>query len=118
MLGRNDENAIVAVFTADHLITPADEFRKIVEKGYVIIGNPDEVAEQLREVAVNLNVGQMMLLMQYGDMDKQLTRYNTELFAKRVTPQIRSLFDDDWENRWWPKPLPMEQRSHPEELRR
>jgi mannose-1-phosphate guanylyltransferase len=36
VLGRNDENAIVAVFTADHLITPADEFRKIVEKGYVL----------------------------------------------------------------------------------
>jgi len=36
VLGRNDENAIIAVFTADHLIEPADQFRKIVETGYII----------------------------------------------------------------------------------
>ena len=33
----------------------AREMDAIVENGYVIIGSPDEVAEQLREVAVNLN---------------------------------------------------------------
>ena len=37
-------------------------FEEIVDKGYVIIGSPDEVAEKLREVAVNMNVGQLMLL--------------------------------------------------------
>lgn len=36
VLGRNDENAIVAVFTADHLIEPADQFRQIVETGYTV----------------------------------------------------------------------------------
>ncbi len=36
VLGKDDENAIVAVFTADHIITPEDEFRQIVEKGYVL----------------------------------------------------------------------------------
>ena len=36
VLGRADENAIVAVFTADHIIEPADKFRKIVETGYVL----------------------------------------------------------------------------------
>jgi mannose-1-phosphate guanylyltransferase len=36
VLGRNDENAIVAVFTADHLIQPDDQFRKIVEQGYKV----------------------------------------------------------------------------------
>ena len=36
VLGRNDENAIVAVFTADHLIEPADQFRQIVEQGYQV----------------------------------------------------------------------------------
>jgi len=34
VLGRNDENAIVAVFTADHLIQPEDQFREVVEQGY------------------------------------------------------------------------------------
>jgi alkanesulfonate monooxygenase SsuD/methylene tetrahydromethanopterin reductase-like flavin-dependent oxidoreductase (luciferase family) len=93
-------------------------FEEIVDKGYVIIGSPDEVAEQLREVAVNLNVGQLMLLMQFGNMSKSLAFYNTELFAKRVAPQLRGLFEDEWENRWWPKPLPAAVRASARELRR
>ena len=53
----------------------------IVEQGYVIIGSPDEVAEQLNEVATNLNVGHLMLLLQFGNMGKELAAYNTKLFA-------------------------------------
>ena len=89
----------------------APSFEEIVEKGYVIVGSPDEVAEQLRRVATELHVGQLMLLLQYGDMGRDLTRYNTELFAKRVLPQLRGLFDDAWEDRWWPRPLPAEERA-------
>jgi alkanesulfonate monooxygenase SsuD/methylene tetrahydromethanopterin reductase-like flavin-dependent oxidoreductase (luciferase family) len=88
-------------------------FEEIVEKGYVIIGSPDEVAEKLREVAVNMNVGQLMLLLQYGNMNKELAFHNTELFAKRVAPQLKGLFEDKWEDRWWPKPMPREERANP-----
>jgi alkanesulfonate monooxygenase SsuD/methylene tetrahydromethanopterin reductase-like flavin-dependent oxidoreductase (luciferase family) len=91
----------------------APTFEEIVDQGYVVIGSPDEVAEKLREVATTLNVGQLMLLMQYGNMSKDLTLYNTEMFAKNVSPQISGLFEDRWENRWWPKPLPREQQSVP-----
>ena len=55
----------------------------------------------------------MMLLLQFGNMSKELTLYNTELFARRVSPQIGALFDDRWENRWWPRPLPPERRVAP-----
>ena len=54
---------------------------------------------------VELNVGQLMLLLQFGNMNRDLALYNTELFAKRVMPQLAGLFEDEWENRWWPKPL-------------
>jgi alkanesulfonate monooxygenase SsuD/methylene tetrahydromethanopterin reductase-like flavin-dependent oxidoreductase (luciferase family) len=91
-------------------------FEEIVSKGYVIIGSPDEVAEQLREVALSLNVGQLMLLLQYGNMSRDLAFYNTELFAKKVKPQLASLFEDEWENRWWPKPLPAAERARPREI--
>jgi len=86
-------------------------FEEIVDKGYVLIGNPDEVAEQLREVATNLNVGQLMLLLQYGNMRKEVVNYNSELFAKQVMPQVRGQFDDRWENAWWPTPIPAERRA-------
>ena len=58
----------------------------IVERGYVIIGSPDEVVEQLTELATDLNVGHLMLLMQFGSMGKDLAAYNTKLFADRVLP--------------------------------
>ena len=78
---------------------------EIVDQGYVVIGSPDEVAEKLREVCVNLNVGHLMLLCQFGNMGAELARYNTELYAREVLPQIKDLFDDAWEDRWWPTPL-------------
>jgi hypothetical protein len=46
-------------------------------------------------------------------MDKSLTMHNTELFAKRVLPQLSGLFEDRFENRWWPRPLPREERATP-----
>ena len=85
----------------------------IVERGYVIVGSPDEVAERLREVATTLRVGQLMLLLQFGNMSRDLTFHNTELFAKRVMPQLRDLWDDAWENAWWPTPLPADERVRP-----
>ena len=48
------------------------EMDAIVEHGYVIIGSPDEVVEQLTEVATDLNVGHLMLLLQFGNMGKDL----------------------------------------------
>src|SRR5216110_1399059 len=69
----------------------AREMDAIVDKGYVIIGSPDEVAAQLREVATNLNVGHLMLLLQFGNMGKELAMYNTKLFAEKVMPQLTGM---------------------------
>jgi len=90
--------------------TLAREMDAIVEKGYVIIGSPDEVAAQLKEVAVNLNVGHLMMLLQFGNMGKGLAQYNTKLFAEKVMPQLTDLFAE-WEDRWWPQPMNRESRA-------
>ena len=94
----------------------ARDFDDIVDRGYLIVGNPDEVAERLRHVARSLHVGHLMLLLQFGNMGRELTLHNTELFAKRVMPQLADLFEDEWEDAWWPRPLPREQRAHPRDL--
>jgi alkanesulfonate monooxygenase SsuD/methylene tetrahydromethanopterin reductase-like flavin-dependent oxidoreductase (luciferase family) len=96
----------------------ARDFEGILEQGYVIAGTPDEVAERLREVAVNLNVGHLMLLLQFGNMGKDLATYNTRLFAEKVLPQIHDLFEEEWEDRWWPRPIAKERRSTPREVAR
>ena len=88
----------------------AREMDAIVDKGYVIVGSPDEVVEQLREVAVNLNVGHLMLLLQFGNMSKQLAKYNTKLFAEQVMPKMKDLFSK-WNDRWWPQPMETAQRA-------
>jgi hypothetical protein len=56
----------------------------------------------------------MMMLCQFGNMNKELTNYNTKMFAERVAPQLRDLFEKDWEDRWWPKMKPRTQRARPE----
>jgi alkanesulfonate monooxygenase SsuD/methylene tetrahydromethanopterin reductase-like flavin-dependent oxidoreductase (luciferase family) len=88
----------------------AQEMADIVEHGYVVIGSPDEVVEQLTEVAHSLNVGHLMLLLQFGNMNKQLTQYNTKLFAEKVMPKLKPLFAE-WEDRWWPQPMAREERA-------
>ena len=90
--------------------TLAREMDAIVEKGYVIIGSPDEVAAQLKEVATNLNVGHLMLLMQFGNMGKDLAMYNTKLFAEKVMSQLTDAFAE-WEDRWWPNPMTHDARA-------
>ena len=88
----------------------AREMDAIVDNGYVIIGSPDEVVEQLREVAINLNVGHLMLLLQFGNMSKELCRYNTKLFAEQVMPKMKPWFAE-WEDRWWPQPMAAAERA-------
>ncbi|MFN3743774.1 MAG: LLM class flavin-dependent oxidoreductase [Hyphomicrobiaceae bacterium] len=82
----------------------ARNMEDIVERGYVIVGSPKDVSEQLEHVAKTLNVGHFMLLLQYGNMSKELTKYNTKLFADQVMPKLKPLFSE-WEDKWWPKPM-------------
>ncbi len=98
------DSAVRGKSTGERSASVARDMDGIVDNGYVIIGTPDEVAEQLREVAINLNVGHLMLLLQYGNMSKEVTRYNTKMFAEHVMPKIKDIHSG-WEDRWWPKPM-------------
>lgn len=41
VLSRQDPEAVIGVFTADHLIRPEDEFRQIVARGYELAQRPE-----------------------------------------------------------------------------
>ena len=90
--------------------TRATEMDDIVRDGYVIIGSPEEVVEQLIEVAETLNVAHLMLLLQFGNMGKELAKYNTKLFAEKCIPKLKPLFSE-WEDRWWPQPMDADKRA-------
>ena len=103
-------NPALGTTTGTRMQSVARDMQGIVDNGYVIVGSPDEVAEQLREVATNLNVGHLMLLLQFGNMNKALCRQNTKLFAEQVMPKLRGMFPE-WHDRWWPQPMAAGERA-------
>ena len=79
-------------------------WKDFIEQGYVIAGSPATVRERLREAIKMLNVGHLMVLCQFGNLDKERTRKNTELFATEVMPHLRHMWSG-WQDHWWPKPM-------------
>jgi alkanesulfonate monooxygenase SsuD/methylene tetrahydromethanopterin reductase-like flavin-dependent oxidoreductase (luciferase family) len=80
--------------------------RSINERGFVVLGSPTTVAERLAEVGRSLNVGHLMLLLQFGNMETELVRNNIDLFTRYVAPEISGLFENEWEDEWWPAGCP------------
>ena len=58
--------------------------------------------EHLTHAIKELKVGNLMLLLQFGDMPKELAMKNTELFAREVMPYVRDIWPG-YETRWWPE---------------
>jgi len=85
-------------------------WKDFVDEGYIIAGSPATVRDRLRAVVEQLNVGHVMLLLQFGNLSKEQTLRNTELYAREVMPSLRGLWSE-WTDHWYPKPL-----RHPEHL--
>jgi alkanesulfonate monooxygenase SsuD/methylene tetrahydromethanopterin reductase-like flavin-dependent oxidoreductase (luciferase family) len=90
-------------------------WRERLENGSIVAGSPATVIERLRDCITSLNVGHLMVLMQWGDMPKEKVLHSTELFARKVMPELRPLFNE-WEDRWYPSGLPGEARATPAPL--
>ena len=80
---------------------PNLSWKDIVDRGYVIAGSPQTVADRLHELADHLRIGHLMLLCQFGDMPRELTMENTARFAQEVIPKLRDRFGE-FDDRWWP----------------
>jgi len=76
-------------------------FDEMVEDGFVIVGSPDTVREQLEHAARELRVGHLMLLLHFGNMAPEVVAMNTDLFARKVMPGLRTVFSE-YDDRWWP----------------
>jgi hypothetical protein len=81
-----------------------NDWKSLVDQGFVIAGSPDTVTERLVEACKGLRVGNLIALLQIGSMPHELTKQNITLFAKEVMPRIRGLWaDEGWEHKWWPQ---------------
>ena len=84
-----------------------------LEQGNIIAGSPERVTEQLRELIKSLRIGHLMMLLQFGNMSREMTMKNTRLFAEKVMPNLRDIWDDEWEDQWWIKPIAQENKAVP-----
>ena len=75
-----------------------------LEAGNVIVGSPETVVKELTHAVKELRVGNLMLLLQFGDMPKELAMKNTTLFANEVMPHVKDIWSE-YETRWWPEKL-------------
>ncbi len=88
----------------------------IVDRTYLICGSPDTIVERLEDLAGRLNVGHLMLLLQFGNMGKELTQENTYRFATEVMPKLRDKFSEHTDH-WWPTTgLPENQQAVPADM--
>ncbi|MCE9589194.1 MAG: mannose-1-phosphate guanylyltransferase [Planctomycetes bacterium] len=62
IIGHKDPEAVIAIFTADHIIEPADEFRKIVAQGY-------ELAESQPDTLVTFGIKPTHAATAYGYLE-------------------------------------------------
>jgi alkanesulfonate monooxygenase SsuD/methylene tetrahydromethanopterin reductase-like flavin-dependent oxidoreductase (luciferase family) len=88
------------------------KWKDFVNDGYIIAGSPATVRDRLRHALTTLRCGHLMILQQIGSMPPELTRKNTELFAREVMPHMRDLWSE-YEDRWSPRRLPADEIAEP-----
>ncbi len=85
-------------------------WKELVEQRYIVAGSPETVRQQLEELARSLNVGHLGLGLHMGSAPIDLINRGTQLFAEKVLPALRPIFND-WEDHWWSKALPADKRA-------
>lgn len=80
-----------------------------VEAGtYAVVGSADTVFEKLAEHNTDLGAGNLLSLLQLGNMPPEKARANMERFAEQVAPRLRQQFPDADEPPPAPVPFPDE----------
>jgi alkanesulfonate monooxygenase SsuD/methylene tetrahydromethanopterin reductase-like flavin-dependent oxidoreductase (luciferase family) len=86
------------------------KWKDFVNEGYIIAGSPKTVRERLSQVVKDMNVGHVMTLLHFGNLSREQTMKNTDLYAKEVMPYMKNIWSE-WEDHWSPKPLDLKQRA-------
>jgi len=83
----------------------AMKYKDFLEAGYVIAGSPATVRERLLEAVKRLRIGHLLPLLHFGSLPHELCMKNIDLFCHEVLPSLEGVWDDEWEDRWWPERL-------------
>jgi len=80
-------------------------YKDFVDEGFAICGSPSTVRDRLKDLCDTLRAGNLMVLLHVGSMPHELTLKNIQLFFNEVAGPLRSIWDDQWDNLWWPVSL-------------
>jgi len=81
------------------------KYKDFVERGFLIAGSARTVRDQLIDGIKRLRIGHLLALLHFGSMPHQLCLENIDRFCRDVLPSLQDLWDDEWEDRWWPQRL-------------
>jgi alkanesulfonate monooxygenase SsuD/methylene tetrahydromethanopterin reductase-like flavin-dependent oxidoreductase (luciferase family) len=113
--GNTDYKSLLNIFKSGKNLLQISDFttdlkslkaKDMIEREFVVIGSPATVREKLEHMAKRLNVGHLMVALQFGSMPHGQAKKNIELFASDVLPHLQAVWEDKpWEHHWWPKKL-------------
>jgi len=105
------QQAMAEHMKASPLLKPEDRVRaargemsfwEYDEKGYIIAGTPERVAQRVRALATDLRIGQLIACLHMGNLPEDVAAMNTHLVGTRVLPQVRDLWADEPDH-WTPE---------------
>ena len=84
---------------------PKMSWKQLLDAGNIVAGTPKQVSEQLEQVVKDLHIGHLMILNQFGSIPHDLAMANIKLTAEKVLPNLRPLWEGQWEDKWWIHPM-------------
>ncbi|MFZ3308731.1 MAG: LLM class flavin-dependent oxidoreductase [Xanthobacteraceae bacterium] len=113
--GNTDYKSLLNIFTMGKNLLQISDFtvdlkplkaKDMIEREFVVVGSAATVREKLEAMARRLNVGHLMVALQFGSLPHEEAKRNIELFGRDVLPHLQAIYDDNnWENHWWPQRL-------------
>ena len=68
----------------------------LIEQGIIVCGSPDTVRKQFMDTHRTLGFQNLLCLMQFGTLPRDLTEKNIRLFAREVLPALQGLTDKEY----------------------
>lgn len=83
---------------------PSLTWKDLREQGNIIAGTPKQVSEQLEHVIKDLHIGHLMVLNQFGSIPHDTAMENIKLTTQKVLPNLRHIWNGQYEDKWWIHP--------------
>jgi len=68
----------------------------LIEQGIILCGSPDTVRKRLMESHRMLGFQNLLVMLQFATLPRDLTENNIRLFAREVLPALQGLTDKEY----------------------